>query len=179
MLDYLFKPSSVAVIGASSVPEKVGYSILSNLIVGGYEGEIIPVNPKADEILNRRCYKDISQYKGTVDMSVITVPTKFVKDSVISSIDAGAKALTIITAGFKEVDEEGANLEREIVEIFIYITKYGLDNREHKRDEINQRMRIVQCLILEALLDIRDVLISNLPDIEVHLRAIRNREQQL
>jgi len=117
MFDHLFKPSSIAVIGASSDPNKVGNAVLSNLINGGFEGPIIPINPKSDEILNVKCYKDLSDYKGTVEMSVIAVPTTSVKSAVISSIASEVKAIIIITAGFKEVDEEGARLEREIVDI--------------------------------------------------------------
>ena len=117
MLDYMFRPSSIAVIGASSSPKKVGYAVLSNLINGHYEGAIIPVNPKSKEILNIQCYSDLSKYRGKIDMSAIAVPTEFVKSAVTSSITAGAKAIVIITAGFKEVDEEGARLEREIAAI--------------------------------------------------------------
>jgi acetyl coenzyme A synthetase (ADP forming)-like protein len=114
MFRYLFDPSSIAIIGASADPKKVGNAVLKNLIDGGFKGPIIPINPKADKILDVECYKDLSGYDGAVDMSVIAIPTQFVKDAVISSISAGAKAIIVITAGFKEVDEEGARLEREI-----------------------------------------------------------------
>ena len=114
MFRYLFNPSSIAVIGASTDPKKVGNAVLINLINGGFKGHIIPVNPKADKILDVRCYKDLSEYEGAVDMSVIAIPTQSVKDAVTSSISAGAKAVIVITAGFKEVDEEGARLEKNI-----------------------------------------------------------------
>jgi acetyl coenzyme A synthetase (ADP forming)-like protein len=114
MFRYLFNPSSIAVIGASADPKKVGNAVLSNLINGGFKGPIIPINPKADKILDVKCYKDMSEYGGTVDMSVIAIPTQYVKNAVTSSISAGAKAIIVITAGFKEVDEGGAQLEKEI-----------------------------------------------------------------
>jgi acetate---CoA ligase (ADP-forming) len=117
MLEKLFKPSSVAVIGASSVPGKIGYLILNHLVTQGFKGTIIPVNPKADEILGVKAYKDLASYKDTIDLSVITVPTEHVKNAVIASIEAGAGALVVITAGFKEVDKAGATLEKEIVDI--------------------------------------------------------------
>jgi acetate---CoA ligase (ADP-forming) len=117
MLEKLFKPSSIAVIGASSVPGKIGYLVLNHLATQGYKGTIIPVNPKADEILGIKAYKDLAGYKDTIDLSVITVPTEHVKNAVIASIDAGAGALVVITAGFKEVDSAGAVLEKEIVDI--------------------------------------------------------------
>jgi acetate---CoA ligase (ADP-forming) len=117
MLEKLFKPSSIAVIGASAVPGKIGYLIFSHLVKYGYQGTLIPVNPKADAILDVKCYPDLSKYPGAIDMSVITVPTEHVKNAVISSIQAGAGAIVIITAGFKEVDKAGAALENEIVEL--------------------------------------------------------------
>jgi len=114
MLDHFFKPSSVAIIGASATPDKVGYAVLSNIINGRYEGQIIPVNPKAGDILGVRCYKDLADYSEKIDLSVIAVPTQAVKAAVMSSISAGAKSIIVITAGFKEVDAEGAKLEKEI-----------------------------------------------------------------
>ncbi len=114
MLESLLYPEKIAVIGASSSPGKVGHEILANLVEGGFEGAIVPVNPKAEEILGVKCYKDIRDFDGKIDLSVIAVPTKVVKDAVKSSIDAGVKAIIVITAGFKETGQEGAELEREI-----------------------------------------------------------------
>jgi acetate---CoA ligase (ADP-forming) len=117
MLEKLFTPSSIAVIGASSVPGKIGYYVLNHLVTQGYKGNIIPVNPKSDSILGVKAYKDLSDLKDPIDMSVITVPTEHVKNAVISSIAAGAGAIVVITAGFKEVDQAGAELEKELVTI--------------------------------------------------------------
>ncbi|MBN2062236.1 MAG: acetate--CoA ligase family protein [Deltaproteobacteria bacterium] len=117
MLDYLFNPSSIAVVGASSVPDKVGNAVLSNLINGNYQGKIVPINPGSDEILGVKCYRSLPEYSEKVDMSVIAVPVRFVKSAVADSIAAGAKAVTVITAGFKEVNDEGARLEKEIADL--------------------------------------------------------------
>jgi len=117
MLEKLFKPSSIAVIGASSVPGKIGYMILNHLVTQGYKGTIVPVNPKSDTILGVKSYKDLTSFRGAVDLSVITVPTEHVKNAVIASVEAGAGALVVITAGFKEVDKAGAVLEKEITDI--------------------------------------------------------------
>lgn len=117
MLDLLFKPSSIAVIGASAVTGKVGNAVLTNLINGGYSGKIIPINPKSKEINGLKCYTSLSEYNEKVDMAVIAVPVNFVKSAVRESISSGAKAVVIITAGFKEVNEEGARMEREIAEM--------------------------------------------------------------
>lgn len=108
----LFEPRSVAIIGASQNPDKVGYQILSNLIRSGYKGKIVPVNPSAESILNVKCYKSIGEFGENIDQSVIVVPRAAVIDAVKDSIKAGTKAITVITAGFKEQDHEGADLEK-------------------------------------------------------------------
>ena len=117
MLESLLYPKTVAVIGASSTPGKVGYALLSNLVKTQFEGTIVPVNPKGGEILGQTCYTNLSEFKGKIDLSVIAVPTLAVKEAVQSSVDAGTKAIIVITAGFKETGKEGAALEREITQI--------------------------------------------------------------
>ena len=72
------KPRSVAVIGASNEDGKIGNSVMKNLINGGYQGDIYPINPKADEILGRKAYKSITDVPGDVDVAVFAVPAKFV-----------------------------------------------------------------------------------------------------
>ena len=116
MLDALLRPDTVAVIGASRTPEKVGHEVVANLIKGGFEGKIIPVNPSADEVLGLPCYPDLKSSGEKINLSVIAVPTQFVKQAVHDSVDAGAGAIAIITAGFKEVSEEGAAQEHELAE---------------------------------------------------------------
>jgi acetyltransferase len=117
MLETLLYPKSIAVIGASRSPEKVGYAVLANLVNGGFKGAIVPVNPGATEILGLKCYKSLDEYKGKIELSVIVVAGKFVKDALRQSIDAGAKSVIVITAGFKEVGAAGAAAEKELVEI--------------------------------------------------------------
>ena len=112
MLESLLNPKAVAVIGASRNQGKVGYEILANLKEGGFKGPIVPVNPSADEILGLKCFKNLQEYGQKIDLSVISVPGKFVRSSVEDSLAAGAKAICVITAGFKEVDEEGAERDR-------------------------------------------------------------------
>ena len=117
MLESLLNPATVAVIGASRTPGKVGHEIVANLIAGGFEGTIVPVNPSSDEILKLRCYHDLKEFDGKIDLSVISVPTRFVMAATESSIAAGATAIVVITAGFKEVGEEGAKLEQELAQL--------------------------------------------------------------
>lgn len=117
MLESLIYPQTVAVLGASRNPAKVGHAVVANLVASGFAGKVIPVNPEASEVLGLKCYRTLKEYDGGVDLGVIVVPPKFVKDAVQSCIDAGAKVVTIITAGFKEVGADGAALERELVEL--------------------------------------------------------------
>jgi acetyl coenzyme A synthetase (ADP forming)-like protein len=121
-LESLFRPSSVAVIGASAQPQKVGYAVLNNLKEAGYEGKIYPINLREKEILGYKCYKKIGEV-GAVDVAVICIPTQFVKDTVEECGQAGVKHIVVITAGFKEVGPEGARLEKEVRAI---CDRYGM-----------------------------------------------------
>lgn len=114
MLDELLYPKSIAVIGASRTPGKVGFEILSNLIKGGYQGKIIPVNPSANEMLGLPCYRDVCEAGVKVDHVVVVVPGPAVMAALERAAKAGAGAVTVITAGFKEVGAEGAAREKEI-----------------------------------------------------------------
>ncbi len=92
MLEGLFAPKSVAVIGASKSPGKVGNRILSNLLESGYEGTIVPVNPTADEIMGLPCYASLEAYGKPVELCVIVIPRPQVLQAVDICIAAGAKA---------------------------------------------------------------------------------------
>jgi len=117
MLDFLLYPKSIAVIGASRSPGKAGHEIMVNLTEGGYEGQIIPVNPSAEEILGLRCADSLDAYKGAIDLTVIVVPAPLVLDAVKNSLEAKTKAMAIITAGFGEVGPEGKKAQSEIAEL--------------------------------------------------------------
>ena len=94
MLDKIFKPASVAVVGASRKEGKVGHSVLKNIIEYGFEGEIFPINPTAEEILGLKCYKDISDV-GAVDLIIVCVPNVIVPEVIRR---ASAKGAVIISA---------------------------------------------------------------------------------
>ncbi|MBQ2832613.1 acetate--CoA ligase alpha subunit [Methanobrevibacter sp.] len=113
-LERMFKPESVAVIGASNTPGKVGYIIVDNLINDGFEGEIYPVNPKGGEILGKKAYKNITEIPGDVDLAIITIPSPFVNPTVKECGEKGVENMVVITAGFKEIGGEGAKLEAEL-----------------------------------------------------------------
>ncbi len=117
MLEHLFFPGKVAVIGASRQPGKVGHDILANLVKGGFTGEIIPVNPSGDTLFDLKVYPSLREYPGTVDQAVVAVPKPHVLSSVKDALAKGAKSIIMITAGFKETGEEGAALERQLAEL--------------------------------------------------------------
>ncbi|MGO8836612.1 MAG: acetate--CoA ligase family protein [Limisphaerales bacterium] len=117
MLETLLYPKAIAVIGASRNPDKVGYAVMANLVNNGFKGPIVPINLDGGEILGVKCYKSLDEYQGPIDLSIIMVGGKYVKDALNNSIKAGAKSIIVITAGFKEVGAEGAKAEQELVEI--------------------------------------------------------------
>ena len=117
MLEALLRPGTVAVIGASRKPDKVGHAILANLKNGGFQGRIVPVNPAGGEIQGIPCYRDLNDYRDGIDLSIVVTPPAAVKEAVEKSIAAGARVVTVITAGFKEVGAEGAAAEVELVGI--------------------------------------------------------------
>jgi acetyltransferase len=117
MLETLLYPKAIAVIGASRNPGKVGYAVLANLVNNGFKGPIVPVNPDAKEILGLKCYKSLDEHQGQIDLSIVMVAVKYVKGALQSSINAGAKSVIVITAGFREVNAEGAKAEEELVDI--------------------------------------------------------------
>ncbi len=117
MLESLLYPEVVAVIGASRTPGKVGHDILANLVGGGFKGRVVPVNPSAEQVLGLPCYPNLKAYGNAIDLSVIAVPAPAVRATVESSIAAGAKAIAVISAGFKETSPEGAKLEEEIARL--------------------------------------------------------------
>jgi len=116
-LKSFFNPKSIAIVGASRQKGKVGYEILVNMIEAGYEGEIYPVNPKADTIEGLKCYPDLQSIGQAPELVVIIIPAKFVPEMMQQCAKVGAKSVIIITAGFKEVGEEGMKLEKQVVQI--------------------------------------------------------------
>jgi acetate---CoA ligase (ADP-forming) len=117
MLDAFFKPDSVAVIGASRDPEKLGYAVVSNLKEAGFPGRIYPINPKADEILDLKVYPSVIDVPDSIDLAVIVIPYRFVPDVLRECGQKGVPAVVVITAGFREAGREGLEREMELVEI--------------------------------------------------------------
>jgi acetyltransferase len=116
VLDSFFNPASVAVIGASRTPGKVGYDVVKNLLDAGYEGEVRPVNPKADEVLGLPCVPAVTDVEGEVELAVIAIPARFVLGALDECARKGIRSVVVISAGFKESGPEGAELERRLAE---------------------------------------------------------------
>jgi acyl-CoA synthetase (NDP forming) len=116
-LKLLFEPRSIAFLGASSNPGKWGFRILSNLVSGGFQGRIYPVNPNKGEILGVKVYGSVEDIPETPDLAVIVVSASSVATVVKDCVTKGIKAGLVITAGFAEVGTEGEKLQREFVEV--------------------------------------------------------------
>jgi acetyl coenzyme A synthetase (ADP forming)-like protein len=116
MLTSFFNPASVAVIGASRTPGKVGYDVVRNLVEGGFQGSVVPINPKADEVLGLPCAPSVDQVVGAVELAVVCIPAPFVLEAIEQCAQKDVHAVIIITAGFKESGPEGAERESHIAE---------------------------------------------------------------
>ncbi|MBF0254672.1 MAG: acetate--CoA ligase family protein, partial [Candidatus Omnitrophica bacterium] len=112
-LEPIFKPRSVAVLGATDRAGSVGRSVMENL--GVFKGGVYPINPKRAEVLGHKAYPGISELKGKVDLAVIATPAPTVPDLVKECVDAGVKGAIVLSAGFKERGEPGIELERQIL----------------------------------------------------------------
>ena len=117
-LDAIFNPGSVAVIGASDNPGKLGSHVMKSLTQGQYPGRIYPVNPGKNEIMGIKTYPSLSQVPDTVDLSIIVLPADQVPKIIKECQERDVKGLVLITAGFKEIeDKRGESLQKEITEL--------------------------------------------------------------
>ena len=112
-LDAIFQPDNVAVIGASEAAGSVGRTLLWNLVSNPFGGTVFPVNPRRDSVLGIEAYDGIRDVEADVDLAVIATPAPTVPGIVEECGQAGVDGLIIVSAGFREVGEEGAELERE------------------------------------------------------------------
>lgn len=110
-----FNPESIAVIGASESPGKMGYAVMHKL--SSFPGKLYPVNPNRDRIMCFKTYPSILDVEGNIDMAVITVPSRLVPGVMDECGKKGVKIAVVITAGFKEMNEEGRKLEEKMVAI--------------------------------------------------------------
>lgn len=122
-LDAIFRPRSVAVIGASRDPGSVGSQILKNLLEHDFQGVVFPVHPVAPVIRSIKAYPTILDVPDPVDLAIIVVPYRHVLEVAEQCGEKGVRGLVVITAGFREVGGEGIERERRLVEI---VERYGM-----------------------------------------------------
>jgi acyl-CoA synthetase (NDP forming) len=114
-MNRIFHPKTVAVIGASAEDGKIGNSVMKNLINGGYQGTIVPVHPKADEILGKKAYPSVKDFPGEIDVAVFAIPAKFVAGALVECGEKKIPGAVLIPSGFSETGNvEG---QREIIEV--------------------------------------------------------------
>jgi len=116
-LQAIFRPKSVAVIGASTAPGKLGHDILANLKNGGFPGPLYPINPKAEEILSLKVYKSITETPAPAELAVVVIPAKIVAGTLEQCAAAGVKAAIVITGGFAEAGPDGERLQEELAQV--------------------------------------------------------------
>ncbi len=122
-LDKIFKPKSVAAVGASDRAGTVGYAIFDNLLNGGYKGKIYPVNPGHRTVRGKKSYASVKKITGTVELAIIAVPAKAVAGVLRDCGEAGIGGVIIISAGFRESGEEGKRLYDQIGQL---ARQYGI-----------------------------------------------------
>jgi acetyltransferase len=119
MLKAFFEPASVAVIGASTDPAKLGHAVLKNLVEGGYtrRGNVYPINPKAKEVLGHPAYPSVLDVSEPIELAVIVIPYPYVPAALRTCGQKGIPAAIVISAGFREAGMEGLERERELIAI--------------------------------------------------------------
>lgn len=114
-LKYLFNPRTVAVIGASDNPNKLGAHVMKSLTQGGFEGRILPVNPSAKTIMGIEAMGSVVDSSIPIDLAVVVVPAQFVPAVFEQCVSKNVRGIVLITAGFKEIDDpQGAKLQEKV-----------------------------------------------------------------
>jgi acetyltransferase len=119
----IMNPRSVAVVGATNRPDSVGLAVFHNILSGGFQGVLYPVNPRAKFVQSVRAYPTLNDVPDEVDLAVIIVPARIVSDVLEQAGKKGVKGAIVISAGFKEVGGEGVELEKQIQEV---VRKYNI-----------------------------------------------------
>lgn len=116
ILDSIFKPKTIAVIGASTKRGSLGHKIIHNLISFGFEGIIFPVNQKSPYVYSLKSYKSVLDIPEPIDLAIILVPKEYVLEVVDECGQKGVKGIIVISAGFREIGGEGIEREKKLVE---------------------------------------------------------------
>jgi acyl-CoA synthetase (NDP forming) len=117
-LSLLLCPRSVAIVGASRNPGKLGYHVLKSLTEGGFQGEVFPINPKESEIFGIQAHPSLLEVPQEIDVAVVVLPAQAVPEIIQQCAAKGVTGIVLITAGFKEIeDQQGAHLQEEIARL--------------------------------------------------------------
>ena len=122
-IEHILSPQSIAVVGATNRPGSIGLAIFRNLLDGGYQGILYPVNPKAKSIQGVKAYPSLLEIPDEVDMAVLIVPSGHVATTIEEAAKKQIKGCIVITAGFREIGGIGLDRERELVAL---VQKYGM-----------------------------------------------------
>jgi acyl-CoA synthetase (NDP forming) len=114
-LDRLFSARSVAIIGASRNPEKVGHIVLASILDGGFEGDVYPINPREDKLLGVRTYPSVGSVPGDVDLVVVAISAPYVPDVLREAVVKGVGGAVVLSGGFREAGRE--DLEEQLADI--------------------------------------------------------------
>jgi acetyl coenzyme A synthetase (ADP forming)-like protein len=113
-LDPMFYPKSVAVVGASKDAQKLGHTVLANILGAGYRGRLYPINPSADTILGLKAYPSLTEIESPIDLAVIVTPAKTVPGILEECAKKAVRACIVISGGFREIGAEGELLEEQL-----------------------------------------------------------------
>jgi acyl-CoA synthetase (NDP forming)/GNAT superfamily N-acetyltransferase len=111
----VLNPTSVAVIGASTDPSKIGHAVLSNLLKANFTGPVYPVNPDARSVRGVRAYPSVTDIPDPVDLAVVAIPAAGIDEVMDSCMEKGVKALVVISSGFADAGGHGVSAERKLV----------------------------------------------------------------
>jgi acetyltransferase len=112
----LFNPKSIAVVGASQEPQKLGAIVLKNIIESGFKGKLFPINPNYESLADLKCYKSLSDLTELPDLAILAVPASVVAQILKECEQKGIKNVLVFAAGYKETGAEGEKLEKELIE---------------------------------------------------------------
>jgi len=118
----MFQPESIAIVGASTDPDKIGYQIVLNLKDGGFKGNLYPVNPKATDILGLKVFPNVASIGKTIDLSILSVPAKITPNVAEECGKAGVKNIIVVASGFSEVGN--FDLEQKLLDV---VRKYNMN----------------------------------------------------
>lgn len=117
VLEHLFEPKTIAIIGASNIKLKWGYIVPANILAGGWKGKLYPVNPRETTIFDREVFRSVMDIPDEIDLAIVTIPAERVAPVVKECVAKGVKTCIVISGGFSEAGGEGPALEKELTGI--------------------------------------------------------------